>query len=415
TDTGTDFDEGGTSKKVREWVDRASHMKSAGRFRKSRNLSDRFGASEGMRWPTLLDPEDADKGTGSRNLGDPFPFLPDNRYVGILHADGNDLGLLLEELRERSNADNQDSYKDLFRAFSQAMSEATQAAAQDASAILIAAVADEDRPNFQGIYPARPLILGGDDLTIIVRADCALDYAEQFIQAFNQHTQVAFQGLRSGPHGETFSFLPESGMSACAGIAFIKSTQPFYLAYDLAEGLCDHAKKSSRDQSGTKHSALAFARVTTSFIPRYQDLLDDELSIRDASDALYRTTLGAYAVGLPADIDLPPLSALRELKDLLARPDMSRGPARQLLSLLHYSPNEAERTYQRWQDNLKDADRDRHQKRWQKFSAALQALGINPEASLPYRSRQGHIPDTPLGDALAWLAVDGSTEANDHD
>ncbi|MGB0723325.1 MAG: Cas10/Cmr2 second palm domain-containing protein [Gammaproteobacteria bacterium] len=413
TDTGTDFDDTGEPGAVREWVDRASHMKSAGRFRKSRALAARFGSHEGLRWPTLLDPADAND---PKITHDAFPFLPDNRYVGVLHADGNDLGKLLATLEKNCESHEGNTYQTVFNEFSGAVAHATQAAAQEAGAVLSAALEQEGRDGDKArpeIYPARPLVLGGDDLTIIVRADCALDYAESFIQAFEEHSRTAFAKLKSGPLAEAFSPLPESGMTACAGIAFIKSTQPFYLAYELAEGLCDHAKKTSRDEKGTKHPALAFARVTTSFIPRYEDLLDAELSLRDGNEITHRMTLGAYAIGRENLTDLPPFTGLRTLKKLLAKPGMSRGPARRLLGLLHHDPDDAQRAYERWKHNLKDADRTSETQRLDEFQNALETLGVDRDAPLPYRKR--NIPDTPLGDALAWLAVDGSMEANDDD
>jgi hypothetical protein len=96
---------------------------------------------------------------------------------------------------------------------------------------------------------------------------------------------------------------------------------------------------------------------------------------------------------------------------------MARGPARKLLGLLHTSPEEARRAYGRWRENLQDANRAKPtDRRLIEFKQDLNALGVDPENHLPYRElAEPHTYATPLGDALAWLAVDGSMEANDED
>lgn len=431
TDLGADMDEPDNSDNEPEWVDRASHMKSAGRFRKAGALLDKFNKPTDREWPTLFEPDNEGIKTDE---GTRFPFLPDKRYVGIVHADGNDLGALVDRVEQQIREKAKPQYQALMLAFSESVAEATRAAAAEAAKVLAEATRpkakngakDEDDP----ALPARPLVLGGDDLTIIVRGDCALNYTEAFIESFETHTGEAFAVLKT--QHAVFEVLPD-GLSACAGVAFVKATQPFYLAYDLAESLCDHAKQRGRawqrQHGGDLPSSIVFARITSSFIARYDELIDQELSVTRCRDhTRYQMTLGAYGVG-KTHTDQPRFAQLRDLRNLLARPDMARGPARKLLGLLHTDSGQANTAYKRWQTNLRDANK-RHptDRRLIEFDQALQALGIAPDADLPYRdldlgmapgngagATQTGIKATPLGDALAWLAVDGGMEENNDD
>ena len=64
------------------------------------------------------------------------------------------------------------------------------------------------------------------------------------------------------------------GLTACAGIAFIKSSFPYYYGYQLAEELCSEAKKDSNREK----SCLMFHKVQDSFIGSYKDIEKRELT-----------------------------------------------------------------------------------------------------------------------------------------
>ena len=144
-------------------------------------------------WPRNLEySPTAEDGAG-------FPFWPDNRYLGLIHADGNGLGELLVQLGQQVQSRPM-SFIDLFRDFSTAISEATLAAARDATRrVLIPARGTPHDPNEtagSGTVPARPIVLGGDDLTILVRADLAIPFTRAFLTAFEAESRKTFQPLR---------------------------------------------------------------------------------------------------------------------------------------------------------------------------------------------------------------------------
>ena len=147
-------------------------------------LLQRFGHREGLRWPRNMDAE-GDSDDDGRS--DAFPFLAGSKAVAFLHADGNGLGVLLRQL---DGAQGGEGYMRRYAAFSRAVSAATVAAAQHASAAVLLPAARD------GLVPARPLVLGGDDLTVIVRADLALPFAEAFLRAFETASSQQMAGLR---------------------------------------------------------------------------------------------------------------------------------------------------------------------------------------------------------------------------
>jgi hypothetical protein len=169
-----------------------------------------------------------------------------NDWIAIIHADGNGLGEILA-----SKGGDRAELKE----FSSKLSEATITAAQKTF---------KELPQDAGkIIPIRPVVLGGDDMTVICRADIAVTYTLSFLIHFEEETK-----LRGFP------------LTACAGIAFIKSSYPFHYGYDLAEMLCGRAKKDakSRKVDGLAPSCLMFHKVQSSFVENYDEIVMKELT-----------------------------------------------------------------------------------------------------------------------------------------
>jgi hypothetical protein len=91
------------------------------------------------------------------------------------------------------------------------------------------------------ILPIRPIILGGDDVTFVCDGKLGIYFAKTFIEKFQQ-TSINGKSL-----------------TACAGVAIIKTKYPFYRGYWLAEELCKSAKrKRKRDSQWSEASVLDF-------------------------------------------------------------------------------------------------------------------------------------------------------------
>ena len=190
-----------------------------------------------------------------------------NDWIAIIHADGNGLGKVVQKVGKK---------KDVFRNFSQELDTATIEAARKAFKEV------EDQFVNKTVIPIRPVVLSGDDMTVILRGDLAIPYATAFINAFEENTKEHLGGILREQH--VFAG-DKDYLTACAGIAFIKSSYPFYYGYQLAEDLCDHAKKDTKAIYGatSNHlppSCLMFHKVQDSFINDYKDIVDRELTAK---------------------------------------------------------------------------------------------------------------------------------------
>lgn len=384
------------------WIDRAAEVKLNDRFAKGKTLGGKFLKNqhddyEFPRQMELEDPKPGKDGKLRKPKGPVFPFNPDNRNIGIIHADGNGLGQILIKLAKE--LDQSDGYAGVFYELSEKIDTATQAAARKALAPAVA------RAN-KKVIPARPLILGGDDLTIIVRADLALEYARDFIQFFEQETEKELAPL----HRKYPGSIPIQ-MTACAGVAFLKSNQPFSFGYALAEGLCSAAKAQSKQNitDGMIPGSLAFHRVTSSFIDDYDTALDRELTAKHP-DREIQLTMGAYGVGAFAG-KLPCFDSFQRIKDLFIQPEMARGPTRHFLTLVSVNLHEAEDAWRRWRKTMrKNAALNKILVDYDGYADELHKEGFGE--SLPFINVEGETgkQKTFIGDLINWLAAAGEGE-----
>lgn len=178
-----------------------------------------------------------------------------NNWIAIIHADGNGLGKVIQKI-------GKDEKK--LAEFSRTLDELTRAAAVES----YKATVDEDKLDKDEKIPLRPVILSGDDLTVIIRGDLAMQYTETFLRSFERLTKEKMCGLvKEG-----------KGLTACAGIAYIKSSYPFYYGYELAEMLCARAKKKAKEiDENLAPSCLMFHKVQDSFVEDYEEIVKREL------------------------------------------------------------------------------------------------------------------------------------------
>lgn len=188
--------------------------------------------------------------------------MESNSWIAVMHADGNGLGKIIQNYGAELRKDEM-----RFKQFSEIIDEATRHAAQRAFRDIVEPVWDAMSKEFPSTYkiPFRPILLGGDDLTIIIRADLAFDFTRKFMVYFEEEseklTNLEIPGI--------------NGLTICAGIAYIKDSYPLHYAMHLAEELCQDAKKVVREK-GTE-SALAFYKVQESFINSLAELKERTL------------------------------------------------------------------------------------------------------------------------------------------
>jgi len=340
-------------------------------------------------WPRNLEPDsDAEEGA--------FPFVDGRRDLALIHADGNGMGQVLIRIaaavRQRP-----DAFLEIYQTFSKAIEACTQHAAKQATReVLLPA-----RRNGE-LLAARPILLGGDDVIVLVRADLAMAYVDVFARAFEQKSQEQLAELAK----LKVEGLPDR-LTLGFGIAFIGANQPFAMAAALSESLMAHAKSQAKRRSqgqAITPSSLAFYRVTTALIDDYDTLVERVLTHHDG-EKRYVHTLGTYALGSQACGSLPKLADLQALVARLQAEDMARGPVRGLLNLLQLDPVQARMSWRRWRQLMKE-----------KQGSALDDFNDCMRALMPaYRRDADDLPYaweedsgafvSPLGDALDLLAL----------
>lgn len=171
-----------------------------------------------------------------RELINYFENESEGKWLSVIHADGNGLGEIFLEFEDHINNENKTcieknrNYVDKIKHFSMNLDICTEKAFNTA----INAFGSANKKLFTVI----PLILGGDDLTVVCDGKNAIQFTKLFLNSFEQETsnnkiiaEIAEKALK----------VPR--LSACAGIAIIKAKFPFSVAYELAEKLMQSAKE----------------------------------------------------------------------------------------------------------------------------------------------------------------------------
>jgi hypothetical protein len=154
-------------------------------------------------------------------------------WLAVIHADGNGLGeifLSFDKHIEQKDKIGDRTYANALREFCIALDICNEKAFMDAL---------EAFPNNKkGLISIVPLVLGGDDLTVVCDGENAIQFTKLFLNSFEQETS----------NNEIIAEIAEKALkvrrlSACAGIAIIKPKFPFSVAYELAEKLMQSAKE----------------------------------------------------------------------------------------------------------------------------------------------------------------------------
>ncbi|WP_370554992.1 hypothetical protein [Edwardsiella tarda] len=181
----------------------------------------------------------------------------DLRDLALIHIDGNGLGKQLIALRKALENQPDEVFSTAFRQFSDALAKATELAAADATQWLY----QTQLKNAPVTYLAmRPLVLGGDDITLLCRADFALDYATCFCRAFRNHSEKQLKSLYTRYLNGSVDLLHY--LTASGGILYHKANHPFMLCHHLVEGLCSEAKTVTKATPTALPAALSFYRIS---------------------------------------------------------------------------------------------------------------------------------------------------------
>lgn len=154
-------------------------------------------------------------------------------YIAVVHADGNGIGELLT--RVVSSTSNDDTkFLHYMRAFSASVSSLSQLVLEETLRYFQTLL-----PSLKGlrhpkdVFPLRPIVYGGDDLTFVCDGRVGLHLAAYYLQKFAEKT-IRFCDT-------------DKPVDACAGVAIVPTKFPFASAYAFSEELCGEAKRCRRE------------------------------------------------------------------------------------------------------------------------------------------------------------------------
>jgi hypothetical protein len=220
--------------------------------------------------------------------------------MALIHIDGNGLGLLLRALQSALVDATDTQFCQAFRQFSEALCTATQQAAQKATQEIYNIASYQLSDSDKVYVPMRPLVLGGDDVTLLCRADLALKYSSIFCNEFKKHSKVALETLYNEHLNKAENIKPY--LTASGGILYHKASHPFVHSHHLVEGLCAKAKQLTKEiDPNVGPAAIAFYRLSSSVSSDIEALCNQSQSftVKNSNGSEQQLNLGlnAYVVG----------------------------------------------------------------------------------------------------------------------
>ncbi len=177
----------------------------------------------------------------SREMEDLVGSQEEKSFVAVVHIDGNQMGKKLTAFHryhrptaEQSIRSFNSNYRKAFLVFSRSVDRCYKSAFKRMAVRLAALAERKNREFWQDVtqsgkvFPLRPLILAGDDVSYVVNGKLGLDSARMFLE------ELQMEAILVGTTVMT--------MHACAGVALVKKGYPFARAHHLAEQLCKQAK-----------------------------------------------------------------------------------------------------------------------------------------------------------------------------
>jgi hypothetical protein len=215
-----------------------------------------------------------------------------DNYIAVVHADGNGTGQRIQSIGKpfegaSTEGDNR-AYVERLRAFSKAL----DACGRDALKATIQRLVTAAKGQFsikhqhdavtkivfhEKCVPIRPLVFGGDDVTFVCDGRLGIELARIYLEEFEKATKVREEELGGGER-----------VTACAGVAIVKSHYPFYQAYALSEKLAARAKEFHRklkrpDKANTVASCLDWHFTTGGLYGELNVMRDREYAVRQGS------------------------------------------------------------------------------------------------------------------------------------
>lgn len=199
-----------------------------------------------------------------------------DKDIALIHMDGNGIGQTLQNLREQDQKDfekvDKSNLSDLKKfigefvqrklKFSELLGKATQTAVYKSLQSIIKEKSQDSTLIF------RPLILGGDDITLLIEPRYALHFCKILSDEFKSESKNIFKDL-TGNVCNVNECDQEKFLTMSGGVLFNKINHPYNISSSLVESLAGIAKKLTKKDRDPKSivpgpAAVAFFRMSAS-------------------------------------------------------------------------------------------------------------------------------------------------------
>ena len=258
--------------------------------------------------------------------------------LAVVHADGTRFGQRFALLMSRHGPE-------AVAAFSSLSSDLFRGAATYAVQTVMDLITKEGR------VACRPILLGGDDMTVLVPGKFGLDVARRFLVSLEQASAAPLKQFAATYHLDRDPSW--QGLHAGAGVALVHAHYPFDLALRLASTCAAWAKARLPTDPTYQTSSLQFHVALDSATDDYDDIFRYQLRKRDASEL----TAGPYITKPIPNQPFATLEQLDRLTDAVAA--LPRRGWRAIARLVHEPDAElANRRFRRQLELLDEAQRD---------------------------------------------------------
>ena len=167
------------------------------------------------------------------------------RDVALIHLDGNGVGQTLMALKTSLKDKDGSVYSKRMSKFSEILENITGGAVKDTMEAIIRKAGTKDNFFF------RPLVVGGDDVTVLIEPRFAYDFVINFCKNFYKKSKEAINHKDNKDAITPIAdALQKAGkpayLSASGGILFNKISHPFYNSLRIVEGLAEKAKRLTK-------------------------------------------------------------------------------------------------------------------------------------------------------------------------
>ncbi len=226
------------------------------------------------------------------NLTESDDALEPEGDIALIHMDGNSVGATLIKLRDRLKTDSvsRPEYVKVMLEISAILGDSTRNAVVTAVTGLL---------KKDSCLKFRPLVLGGDDVTLLIQPEHAPDFCVDFARAFREETEKNLRGsplIRKYLKGKKTGKPVLDYLTSSGGILFQKKKHPYATSVRLAEGLAEIAKNrfpvpadSDDEVIPVNPSAVAFVRLTESSGESIKSILERLRSFPQSSGGIFHT------------------------------------------------------------------------------------------------------------------------------